>query len=104
GTVNPVKRMIAMAHAKGVPVVVDGAQAVPHIVVDVQDLDCDFYAFSAHKMYGPTGIGALYGKAAFLEEMTPYQGGGDMISSVTFEKTTYNKVPHKFEAGTPDMA
>ena len=104
GTVNPVKKIVAMAHAHGVPVVVDGAQAVPHTVVDVQDLDCDFYSFSAHKMYGPTGIGALYGKQALLESMSPYQGGGDMISSVTFEKTTYNKVPHKFEAGTPDMA
>jgi cysteine desulfurase / selenocysteine lyase len=104
GTINPVKKIAAMAHAHGVPVVVDGAQAVPHIAVDVQDLDCDFYAFSAHKMYGPTGIGALYGKAALLEAMSPYQGGGDMIASVTFEKTTYNKVPHKFEAGTPDMA
>jgi len=104
GTLNPVKRMIAMAHAKGIPVLVDGAQAVPHIPVDVQDLDCDFYAFSAHKMYGPTGIGVLYGKQALLEAMPPWQGGGDMISSVTWEKTTYNKVPHKFEAGTPDMA
>jgi cysteine desulfurase/selenocysteine lyase len=83
---------------------VDGAQAVPHLPVDVQDLDCDFYAFSAHKVYGPTGIGSLYAKAALLEEMPPYQGGGDMISSVTFEKTIYNKVPHKFEAGTPDIA
>jgi cysteine desulfurase / selenocysteine lyase len=104
GTINPVKKIAALAHAQGAAVVVDGAQAVPHIAVDVQDLDCDFYAFSAHKMYGPTGIGALYGKAALLEAMPPYQGGGDMISSVTFEKTTYNKVPHKFEAGTPDMA
>jgi cysteine desulfurase/selenocysteine lyase len=104
GTVNPVKRMIAMAHAKGIPVLVDGAQAVPHLAVDVQDLDADFYAFSAHKMYGPTGVGAVYGKKALLEKMPPYQGGGDMISSVTFEKTTWNKVPHKFEAGTPDMA
>jgi cysteine desulfurase/selenocysteine lyase len=104
GTVNPLKRMVAMAHAKGIPVVADGAQAVPHTAVDVQDLDCDFYAFSAHKMYGPTGIGVLYGKQALLEAMPPYQGGGDMIRSVTFEKTTYNKVPHKFEAGTPDMA
>jgi cysteine desulfurase / selenocysteine lyase len=104
GTINPVKKIVAMAHAHGAVVVVDGAQAVPHLAVDVQDLDCDFYAFSAHKMYGPTGIGALYGKAALLEAMPPYQGGGDMISSVTFEKTTYNKVPHKFEAGTPDMA
>jgi len=104
GTINPVKRMIALAHGKGIPVLVDGAQAVPHIAVDVQDLDADFYAFSAHKMYGPTGVGALYGKKALLEKMPPYQGGGDMISSVTFEKTTWNKVPHKFEAGTPDMA
>lgn len=104
GTINPLKRMIAAAHAQGIPVLVDGAQAAPHIAVDVQDLDCDFYALSGHKMYGPTGIGVLYGKAALLEAMPPYQGGGDMISSVTFEKTTYNKLPHKFEAGTPDMA
>lgn len=104
GTINPVKQMIALAHAKGIPVLVDGAQAVPHMAVDVQDLDADFYAFSAHKMYGPTGVGAVYGKKALLEKMPPYQGGGDMISSVTFEKTTWNKVPHKFEAGTPDMA
>ena len=104
GTINPLKQMIAAAHAKGIPVVVDGAQAVPHIAVDVQALDADFYAFSGHKMYGPTGIGVLYGKTALLEAMPPYQGGGDMISSVTFEKTTYNKLPHKFEAGTPDMA
>jgi cysteine desulfurase / selenocysteine lyase len=104
GTINSVKRMIAMAHEKGIPVLVDGAQAVPHLAVDVQDLDADFYAFSAHKMYGPTGVGAVYGKKKLLEAMPPYQGGGDMISSVTFEKTTWNKVPHKFEAGTPDMA
>ena len=104
GTINPLQQMIAMAHRRGVPVVVDGAQAVPHLAVDVQGLDADFYAFSGHKMYGPTGIGVLYGKQALLEAMPPYQGGGDMISSVTFEKTTYNKVPHKFEAGTPDMA
>ena len=104
GTVNPVKRLVRMAHAMNTPVLVDGAQAVPHLPVDVQDLDCDFYAFSGHKVYGPTGIGVLYGKAALLEEMPPYQGGGDMISSVTFEKTIYNKVPHKFEAGTPDIA
>jgi cysteine desulfurase / selenocysteine lyase len=104
GTINPVKKIVELAHAHCSTVVVDGAQAVPHLTVDVQDLGCDFYAFSAHKMYGPTGIGALYGKAALLEAMPPYQGGGDMISSVTFEKTTYNKVPHKFEAGTPDMA
>jgi cysteine desulfurase/selenocysteine lyase len=104
GTINPLKQMIAAAHALGIPVVVDGAQAVPHLAVDVQDLDCDFFAFSGHKMYGPTGIGVLYGKTALLEAMPPYQGGGDMISSVTFEKTIYNKLPHKFEAGTPDMA
>jgi cysteine desulfurase/selenocysteine lyase len=104
GTINPVKEMIRMAHARGVPVLVDGAQAVPHLRVDVQDLDCDFYAFSAHKMYGPTGIGVLYGKSELLDAMPPWQGGGDMISSVTFEKTTYNKLPHKFEAGTPDIA
>jgi cysteine desulfurase/selenocysteine lyase len=104
GTINPLKEMIAAAHTLGIPVVVDGAQAVPHLAVDVQDLDADFYAFSGHKMYGPTGIGVLYGKTALLEAMPPYQGGGDMISSVTFEKTTYNKLPYKFEAGTPDMA
>ncbi len=104
GTVNPVKRMIAMAHARGVPVLVDGAQAAPHMQIDVQDLDCEFYALSGHKMYGPTGIGVLYGKAALLEAMPPYQGGGDMIRSVTWEKTIYNSIPYKFEAGTPDMA
>ena len=104
GTINPLKEMIAAAHTLGIPVVVDGAQAVPHLAVDVQDLDADFYAFSGHKMYGPTGIGVQYGKTALLEAMPPYQGGGDMISSVTFEKTTYNKLPYKFEAGTPDMA
>ena len=104
GTINPVKRMISAAHARNIPVLIDGAQAAPHIAVDVQDLDCDFYALSGHKMYGPTGIGVLYGKTALLDAMPPYQGGGDMISSVTFEKTTYNKLPHKFEAGTPDMA
>ena len=104
GTINPVKEMIAFAHERGVPVLVDGAQAVPHMKVDVQDLDCDFYAFSAHKMCGPTGIGILYGKASLLENMQPYQGGGDMILSVTFEKTTYNVIPHKFEAGTPPIA
>lgn len=103
GTVNPVKRIVEAAHAKGVPVLVDGAQAVPHLAVDVRDLDADFYAFSGHKMYGPTGIGALYGKAALLEAMAPYQGGGEMILSVTFEKTTFNKIPHKFEAGTPNI-
>ncbi len=104
GTVNPVKAMIATAHARGVPVLVDGAQAAPHLSVDVQDLDCDFYCFSAHKLCGPTGIGILYGKAALLEKMQPYQGGGDMILSVTFEKTTYNALPYKFEAGTPPIA
>ena len=104
GTVNPVKQMVAFAHARGVPVLVDGAQAVPHLQVDVQDLDCDFYAFSGHKLCGPTGIGVLYGKAALLEAMQPFKGGGDMIMSVTFEKTTYNTIPHKFEAGTPPIA
>jgi len=104
GTVNPVKRMIATAHSHGVPVLVDGAQAVPHLEIDVRDLDCDFYCFSGHKMFGPTGIGILYGKASLLEQMHPYQGGGDMILSVTFEKTTYNVIPYKFEAGTPPIA
>ena len=104
GTVNPVREMIAAAHRHGVPVLVDGAQAVPHMAVDVQALDCDFYCFSGHKMYGPTGIGVLYGKAALLEKMQPFKGGGDMILSVTFEKTTYNVIPHKFEAGTPPIA
>jgi cysteine desulfurase / selenocysteine lyase len=104
GTINPLKRMIELAHARNVPVLVDGAQAVPHIEVDVQELDCDFYTFSGHKVYGPTGIGVLYGKTALLNSMPPYQGGGDMISSVTFERTTYNKLPYKFEAGTPDIA
>ncbi len=104
GTINPIKRMVALAHAHGVPVLVDGAQAVPHMKVDVQDLDCDFYAFSGHKLCGPTGIGILYGKAVLLERMQPFKGGGDMIVSVTFEKTTYNTIPHKFEAGTPPIA
>ena len=104
GTINPVKHMIEFAHARGVPVLVDGAQATPHMRVDVQDLDCDFYAFSGHKLCGPTGIGILYGKAAILERMQPFKGGGDMILSVTFEKTTYNTIPHKFEAGTPPIA
>jgi len=93
-----------MAHRRHIPVLVDGAQAVPHLNVDVQALDCDFYVFSGHKVYGPTGIGVLYGKSALLDAMPPYQGGGDMISSVTFEKTTYNKLPYKFEAGTPHVA
>jgi cysteine desulfurase/selenocysteine lyase len=104
GTVNPVKEMIAFAHSRGVPVLVDGAQGAPHMAVDVQDLDCDFYAFSGHKLCGPTGIGVLYGKAELLERMQPFKGGGDMILSVTFEKTTYNSIPHKFEAGTPPIA
>ena len=104
GTINPVQDLIAMAHRRGVPVLVDGAQAVPHLSVDVVDLDCDFYVFSSHKVYGPTGVGVLYGKSALLEAMPPYQGGGDMISSVTFEKTTYNVLPYKFEAGTPNIA
>lgn len=104
GTVNPVKRMVAIAHAHGIPVLLDGAQAVPHFRIDVRNLDCDFYAFSAHKMYGPTGIGVLYGKQSILEAMPPYQGGGDMIRSVTFEKTIFNDLPHKFEAGTPNIA
>jgi cysteine desulfurase/selenocysteine lyase len=104
GTINPLKRMVELAHAQEIPVLVDGAQAVPHIKVDVQALDCDFYTFSGHKVYGPTGIGVLYGRTSVLESMPPYQGGGDMISSVTFDKTTYNKLPYKFEAGTPDIA
>jgi cysteine desulfurase/selenocysteine lyase len=104
GTLLPVKRMIELAHRRGVPVLVDGAQAVPHLPVDVGDLDCDFYVFSGHKVFGPTGIGALYGKAELLERMPPYQGGGDMIKVVTFEKTLYNDLPYKFEAGTPAVA
>ena len=103
GTVNPVAGMIAYAHSRGVPVLVDGAQAVPHMAVDVQRLDADFYAFSGHKVYGPTGIGALYGKRRWLDEMVPYQGGGEMIETVTFGRTTYNALPYKFEAGTPDF-
>jgi cysteine desulfurase/selenocysteine lyase len=104
GTIVPVKQMISLAHKRAVPVLVDGAQAVPHLKVDVRDLDCDFYAFSGHKMFGPTGIGALYGRVELLEKMPPYQGGGDMISLVTFEKTHYNVLPYKFEAGTPHIA
>jgi cysteine desulfurase/selenocysteine lyase len=104
GTVTPVERLIATAHARGVPVLVDGAQAAPHLKVDVRALDCDFYCFSGHKMYGPSGIGVLYGKAARLEAMPPWQGGGDMILSVSFEKTIYNHIPYKFEAGTPNIA
>ena len=102
GTVNPVKAMTVEAHANGVPVLIDGAQSVPHFSVDVKDLDCDFLTFSAHKIYGPTGIGVLYGKEKLLEELPPYQGGGEMISSVSFEKTVYEGLPYKFEAGTPD--
>jgi cysteine desulfurase/selenocysteine lyase len=104
GTINPVKEMIALAHQKGVPVLLDGAQAVPHLPVDVRALDCDFYVFSGHKVFGPTGIGVLYGKAALLEAMPPYQGGGDMILSVSFDKTVYNRLPYRFEAGTPNIA
>ena len=104
GTINPLKKIIDFAHQFNIPVLVDAAQAVNHIKVDVQDLDCDFLAFSGHKIYGPTGIGVLYGKVELLEAMPPYQGGGDMISKVTFEETTYNELPHKFEAGTPDIA
>ena len=104
GTINPVKQMTAMAHARGALVLVDGAQGVPHMSVDVQDIDCDFYAFSGHKVYGPTGIGVLYGEEAILDAMPAWQGGGDMILSVSFEKTTYNALPYKFEAGTPNIA
>lgn len=103
GTVNPVKEMTAIAHSHGVAVLVDGAQAVPHLTVDVADIDCDFYAFSAHKMYGPTGVGVLYGRESLLEKMPPYQGGGEMIKHVSFEGTTYADLPFKFEAGTPDF-
>lgn len=102
GTVNPVKEMIKIAHEHGVPVMVDGAQSTPHFAVDVQDMDCDFFAFSGHKIYGPTGIGVLYGKEEWLDKLPPYQGGGEMIESVSFEKTTFEKLPFKFEAGTPD--
>jgi cysteine desulfurase/selenocysteine lyase len=104
GTINPIKLMTQIAHTHQVPVLVDGAQALPHLPVDVQDLDCDFYAFSSHKAYGPTGLGVLYGKEKYLEKMPPYQGGGDMIETVSFTQTTYNKLPFKFEAGTPDIA
>ena len=103
GTINPVRRMAAMAHSAGALILVDGAQGVPHLPVDVRALDCDFYAFSGHKVYGPTGVGVLYGREALLEAMPPWQGGGDMILSVTFEKTTYNALPYKFEAGTPNI-
>jgi cysteine desulfurase/selenocysteine lyase len=104
GTVNPVKKIIDLAHSYNIPVMLDAAQAVNHLPIDVQELDCDFLAFSGHKLYGPTGIGVLYGKVNHLDAMPPYQGGGDMISKVTFEETTYNELPHKFEAGTPDIA
>lgn len=103
GTVNPVKEMVSIAHSHGVPCLVDGAQASPHLKIDVQDIDCDFYAFSSHKMYGPTGVGILYGRKDLLEDMPPYQGGGEMIKHVTFEHTTYADLPFKFEAGTPDF-
>lgn len=104
GTINPVKKIIAAAHALNIPVMLDGAQALPHIAVDVQELDCDFYVFSGHKLYGPSGVGVLYGKQALLEAMPPYQGGGDMIKTVSFEGSTYAGLPHKFEAGTPSIA
>jgi len=104
GTINPVKQLSALAHEHGAVVLIDGAQAVPHLAVDVSDIDCDFYVFTGHKLFGPSGVGVLYGKLALLDAMPPYQGGGDMIESVTFEKTTYAPVPHKFEAGTPDIA
>jgi len=104
GTINPIKRIIEAAHKKNIPVLLDGAQAIPHMVVDVQDLDCDFYVFSGHKLYAPTGVGVLYGKQTLLEAMPPYQGGGDMIRRVTFEETEYNVLPYKFEAGTPNIA
>ncbi len=104
GTINPVRRMIRDAHSVGVPVLLDGAQAVPHMRVNVQDLDCEFFCFSGHKMYGPTGIGILYGKASILERIRPFQAGGDMIETVSFEGTTFNELPHKFEAGTPNIA
>jgi cysteine desulfurase/selenocysteine lyase len=104
GTINPIKQIIAQAHKYGVPVLIDGAQSAPHMPVDVQDLDCDFYVFSGHKMYAPTGSGVVYGKAEMLEQMNPFQGGGDMIKTVTFEKTTFAGLPNKFEAGTPAIA
>jgi len=103
GTINPLKRVVQTAHARDIPVLVDGAQAAPHLTIDVHDLDCDFYAFSSHKIFGPTGVGVLYGKTSWLEDLPPYQGGGDMIRSVSFEKTVYNAIPYKFEAGTPNI-
>ena len=104
GTINPIERMVEMAHSRGVPILIDGAQSTAHMAIDVQKLGCDFFVFSGHKLFGPTGIGILYGKGDWLESMPPYQGGGDMIKSVTFEKTTYNSLPYKFEAGTPNIA
>ncbi|MEO8090610.1 MAG: cysteine desulfurase, partial [Gemmatimonadales bacterium] len=104
GTINPIKRLIALAHARGIPVLVDGAQAAPHLHVDVQDLDCDFFAFSGHKVFGPTGVGVLYGRESLLEKMPPYQGGGDMIATVTLQRSTWAPLPAKFEAGTPMIA
>ena len=104
GTINPMEAIIEMAHSRGVPVLVDGAQSVPHMAIDVQQMGCDFFVFSAHKLFGPTGIGILYGKSEYLNAMPPYQAGGEMIRSVSFEKTTYNVLPHKFEAGTPNIA
>jgi cysteine desulfurase/selenocysteine lyase len=104
GTINPMDSIIQLAHSRGVPVLVDGAQSVPHMTVDVQEMGCDFFVFSGHKLFGPTGIGVLYGKSEHLNAMPPYQSGGEMIRSVTFEKTTYNVLPHKFEAGTPNIA
>jgi cysteine desulfurase/selenocysteine lyase len=103
GTINPAARLVELAHARGVPVLIDGAQAVPHIHADMQAIGCDFYAFSSHKVYGPMGIGALYGRAALLEEMQPWQSGGEMVQTVSFEETTFQKPPHRFEAGTPDV-
>ena len=102
GTINPVKEIVKMAHERGIPVLIDGAQSTPHMTIDVQDLDCDFFAFSGHKMYGPTGIGVLYGKEDWLEKLPPYQGGGEMIDKVSWERTTFERLPYKFEAGTPD--
>ena len=104
GTINPIREVIVRAHARGVPVLIDGAQAVSHVKVDVQALDCDFYVFSSHKLFGPTGVGVLYGKESLLESLPPYQGGGEMISSVSFDRTVYNALPYKFEAGTPNIA
>lgn len=104
GTVNPVKEIVRLAHQKDIPVLIDGAQAVSHMPIDVQDIDCDFYAFSGHKMYGPTGVGVLYGKEKYLKAMSPYQGGGEMIDKVSFEETTFGEIPHKFEAGTPPFS